>query len=92
MNKCQHTDCTDLVKLQRAGLDALKKALGTEGMVNFLQIYRHGSKINNYTEERHKWLDKDVTLDELIKDVEALDREDDLPSPPHENVPAFRMG
>jgi hypothetical protein len=90
MYERQHVDYTDPIKLQKVGIDALKKALGPVDMVRFLRLYSHGDGINDYTAERHDLLKEDeVTIDELFDAAEALDRDDELPSPSHAGTPAY---
>lgn len=42
------------------GIKAISDALGPVGMARFIRIRR--PNLVNYTEERHKWLDKDTIL------------------------------
>ena len=42
----------DLMEIRKAGLQALKEALGPVGMVRFIQQYENG--YGNYTEEKYQ--------------------------------------
>lgn len=50
------------------GLRALRRELGSVGMVRFLHQFDRGS--GDYTEERRNWRDQ-WTLDEIMRDLEA---------------------
>ena len=41
-------------EIREIGLDALRKSLGPDGMIRFLQQFYSGS--GNYTKDRNKWL------------------------------------
>jgi hypothetical protein len=41
-------------EIRKAGLDALTKSLGPDGMIRFLQQFDSGNA--DYTKERQKWL------------------------------------
>jgi len=56
--------------VRRAGLDALKKELGTVGAAYFLRQF--GTGYGDYTCDRDQVFE-DITLDELIKEVKELD-------------------
>ena len=46
-----------------AGLAALKRELGTVGMVRFLQFIDNGR--GDYSKDRHQWLDG-LTVDDIV--------------------------
>ncbi len=50
-------------EIRRRGLSALRKALGQDGMIRFLQQFDPGS--GNYAQERHAWVDQ-TSLEDLI--------------------------
>ncbi|HPJ40135.1 MAG TPA: hypothetical protein PLT75_16970 [Spirochaetota bacterium] len=55
-------------EIREIGLDALRKSLGPDGMIRFLQQFYSGS--GNYTKDRNKWLtsaDINSIYDELKK-------------------------
>ena len=55
-------------EIQKAGLDALVKSLGPDGMIRFLQQFDSGN--TDYTKDRHKWLgsqDVDSIFDAIRK-------------------------
>lgn len=56
-------------QVRRAGLEALEKALGTAGMIRFLQLFERGR--GNYTRDREKWLGK-LMMDDVLSDVKKL--------------------
>jgi hypothetical protein len=49
-------------QIRTRGLAALKRELGTAGMVRFLQRFDRGA--NNWAVERHQWFDQ-LTMAEL---------------------------
>jgi hypothetical protein len=49
------------VEIRRAGLQALKEALGPVGMVKFIQQYENGN--GDYTKEKYD--QEDLTIDEI---------------------------
>jgi hypothetical protein len=49
-------------KIYVAGLAALKRELGTDGMIRFLQLIDNGR--SDYTAERHQWL-SGLTVEEI---------------------------
>ncbi|MDR0676998.1 MAG: hypothetical protein LBF97_08195 [Elusimicrobiota bacterium] len=51
----------NFAEIRKIGLEALKKALGTVGMIRFIQQYENG--IGDYTKEKYK--QKDFKLDEI---------------------------
>jgi hypothetical protein len=50
-----------LIEIRKAGLQALKDALGPVGMVKFIQQYENGS--GDYTQEKYE--QPDLTLEEI---------------------------
>ncbi|HQO04072.1 MAG TPA: hypothetical protein PLI62_17580 [Spirochaetota bacterium] len=55
-------------EIREIGLDALRKSLGPDGMIRFLQQFYSGS--GNYTKDRNTWLnsaDINSIYDELKK-------------------------
>ena len=56
--------------VRKAGMSALKKELGTVGAVYFIRQFESGH--GDYTAERGELL-KDITLDDIIKNVRELD-------------------
>lgn len=65
-------------QLRRAGLDALARALGTVGMVRFLQQFEGGS--GDYTSERHSWLDAQDDIDKVVDEIRRTRRPGQQPS------------
>jgi hypothetical protein len=57
--------------VRQAGFDALIQNLGAVGTVYFLRQLEDGGH-GNYTEERGELL-KDITLDDIIKNVREID-------------------
>lgn len=55
------------LEIRRKGLEELAQALGTVGMVRFLQQF--GSNKGNYTEEREKLLEG-ITMDDIMAQVQ----------------------
>ena len=55
--------------IRKAGIESLTKGLGPVGMAYFLRQYDMGE--GDYTKERHELL-KDVTLDDIKRDLKAL--------------------
>jgi hypothetical protein len=51
-----------LEQIRRKGLAALRRELGKEGMIRFLQQFETGS--GDYARERHSWVDQ-ITLDDI---------------------------
>ena len=51
----------NLTEVRRMGLQALKEALGTVGMVRFIQQYENG--YGDYTEEKYQ--KPDFTIEEI---------------------------
>ena len=45
-----------LEQIRRKGLAALRRELGKEGMIRFLQQFETGS--GDYARERHSWVDR----------------------------------
>ena len=60
--------------VRQIGMSALKKELGTVGSMYFLRQFSTGH--GDYTAEREKTL-KDITLDEIIKNVREIDKQYD---------------
>ena len=58
--------------VRQIGMSALKKELGTVGSMYFLRQFSTGQ--GDYTAEREKIL-KDITLDEIIKNVREIDKQ-----------------
>lgn len=58
---------TDLEKIRREGLKALKDTLGIEGMIKFLQMYSGGK--GDYTKEREIFIN-DLKIDDFEKFLE----------------------
>lgn len=50
--------------IRRAGLAALRKSLGREGMIRFLQQFDTGH--GDYVSDRHEWVDR-VTMADIKK-------------------------
>lgn len=53
-------------EIRKAGLEALDKTLGPDGMIRFLNEFSYGS--GNYTKDRHKYLDS-YDVDSISKDL-----------------------
>ncbi len=54
--------------IRKAGLEALDKTLGPDGMIRFLNEFSYGS--GNYSKDRHKYLDTydvDAIYEEIKK-------------------------
>lgn len=51
-----------LEQIRRKGLAALRRELGKEGMIRFLQQFETGS--GDYARERHSWVDQ-TSLDDI---------------------------
>ncbi|MDR4508284.1 MAG: hypothetical protein MRJ65_08635 [Candidatus Brocadiaceae bacterium] len=60
------TQTLDPVVLRKAGLEALKEALGPIGMARFLQQFESG--VGDYTEERKLWL-KDMNVKTIVGEI-----------------------
>lgn len=43
-------------EIRKVGLDALRKSLGPDGMIRFLQQFESGS--GDYSKSRHEWIDE----------------------------------
>jgi hypothetical protein len=54
--------------LRQAGLEALRRELGTAGMVRFLQQFELGA--GNYTVDRWQWLQTDADVESLAKTIQ----------------------
>ena len=52
--------------LRKAGLEALKEALGPVGMARFLQQFE--TDVGDYTEERKQWL-KDMDVMTIVEEI-----------------------
>lgn len=52
--------------IRKIGLEVLAKALGSIGMVRFLQQFETG--VGNYTKERDMWL-KDIDINTIVKEI-----------------------
>jgi hypothetical protein len=48
-------------QIRTIGLAALKRELGTSGMIQFLQQFDHGS--GNWAVDRHDWADRTTLAD-----------------------------
>ena len=70
MNGNVAIDFRNPLLVRKAGMSALKKELGTVGATYFIRQFDSG--YGDYTVEREKLL-KDITLDEIIKNVRKLD-------------------
>lgn len=55
---------SELEKIRKEGLKALREKLGPIGMIKFIQLYSSGN--GDYTKERQKHLDE-ITIDEFEK-------------------------
>jgi hypothetical protein len=51
-----------LDEIRQKGLEALRRELGPEGMIRFLQQFETGS--GDYARERHAWVDR-TSLDQI---------------------------
>ena len=65
-----HIDFRNPALVRRIGLSALRKELGTVGTTYFIRQFNSGQ--GDYTAERDELL-KDITLEEAIKGIRALD-------------------
>jgi hypothetical protein len=93
MNSTRDIDYTDPAKIQEIGIEALKNALGTVGMVYFLRQNRHGDGIYDYTAERQEHLREDEFTDEEIINIVKFQTEDiGLDSLQSNKSPAFKLG
>ena len=61
-----NADVMALARVRAAGLEALSKALGSVGLVRFLQQFETGS--GDYTSERHQWLGE-ATVQDLAQEL-----------------------
>lgn len=61
-------DMTD-AEVYELGIKAISDALGPVGMARFIRIRR--PNLVNYTEERHKWLDK-LDKDTILKGIQQI--------------------
>jgi DNA-binding protein H-NS len=57
-----------LEQIRRKGLAALRRELGQEGMIRFLQQFETGS--GDYARERHAWADQ-TSLDDIRRAASA---------------------
>ena len=62
-----NVDPMNLTQVRQLGLEILNRELGPVGMVRFLQQFEMGQ--GNYTEERHRWLDR-LTVDEIANQIQ----------------------
>ena len=53
--------------LRQAGLDALRRDLGSAGMARFIQLFETGK--GDYTADRWQWLPKDADVETLAKAI-----------------------
>ena len=60
----------ELQNIRKEGIKALKKKLGVEGMIKFIQTYGEGK--GDYTKEREELL-KDVTIEEFEEFLLTID-------------------
>ena len=58
---------SELERIRREGLKALKDKLGVDGMIKFIQLYSDGK--GDYTQEKDDIL-KDATIEDFKKFVE----------------------
>ncbi len=58
MSTAQAININNYIQIRTVGLEALKKALGTVGMVRFLQQYDTGS--GDYTKEKYSFPEEDA--------------------------------
>lgn len=65
-NKKMKTQTLDPAVLRKAGLEALKEALGPVGMARFLQQFETG--VGDYTEERKQLL-KNIDVKTIIAEI-----------------------
>ena len=56
-------------EVRNRGIEALRRELGTVGMVRFLQTFSLGK--GDYTKERHRWLGR-LTTDGVLLDLRRL--------------------
>lgn len=61
------TDASTMEEIYLAGLAALKRELGTVGMVRFLQFIDNGR--GDYSKDRHAWLDS-LSVDDIAAEIE----------------------
>lgn len=61
--------------VRQIGMSALKRDLGTVGAAYFLRQFSSGK--SDYTAERENVL-KDITLEEIIKNVREIDKQHNL--------------
>ncbi len=58
-----------LEEIRQHGIEALTRALGSVGMIRFLQQFETGK--GDYSTERHQWLQNDLpTITEELKKVD----------------------
>lgn len=57
------------MQIRQTGIEALAKALGSVGMVRFLQQFETGS--GDYTRDRDELL-KDVTIEDILSQIKQL--------------------
>jgi len=58
----------DLGTIRRMGIEALTEKLGPVGMVEFIRQFDSG--YDDYTKERHEWLD-DIDIETIVKQANA---------------------
>jgi len=75
-NKKMKTQTLDPAVLRKAGLEALKEALGPVGMARFLQQFETG--VGDYTEERKQWL-KDMDVKTIIAEIKKRRKAKKMP-------------
>ena len=57
-----------LEEIRQRGLIALRKELGRDGLIRFLQQFETGS--GDYARARHEWVDR-MSLEELVAKAKA---------------------
>ena len=79
MNGNTTIDFRNPTLVRKVGMSALKKELGTAGTAYFIRQFSTGH--GDYTAERKKLL-AGITLDEIIRNVREIDRQNDqCPAP-----------
>ncbi len=61
-----NTTTMTLDQIRIAGIKALERDLGPDGMIRFLQQFETGR--GDYTKERHKWL-KETSVETLAEKI-----------------------
>lgn len=69
-------------EIRKAGIDALTKALGPVGMIQFMQQFEMGR--GDYTKEREDLL-KDISIEEIIEGIKKMEEKRKKDKPEENN-------